>query len=98
MSTGTHHEKTCLWIFRPDPAKTCTITDDWILDISDLGKRGVVQLCSKNKGADQLHDDCTADPHLCFCICKKQVFSCRGSYKVDCCCVFFSGAGCSKYC
>ena len=37
-------------------------------------------LCSKNNGADQLHYKHTADLHLCFCMCKKQVFSCRGSY------------------
>ena len=33
----------------------------------------------KNKSADQLHDYRAADLHLCFRICKKQVFSCRGS-------------------
>ena len=32
-------------------------------------------LCSENKGADQLRSYCTADLWLCFCICKKQVFS-----------------------
>ena len=31
-------------------------------------------LCSENK-AHQLHSYCTADLRLCFCICKKQVFS-----------------------
>ena len=41
------------------------------LEILDLGRRGIV-LCSKNKGADQLHIYCAADLHLCFCICKKQ--------------------------
>ena len=35
--------------------------------------------CSKNKGADQLRGYCEADLHLCFCICKKPVFSQRGS-------------------
>ena len=27
-------------------------------------------MCNKNKGADQLCSFCTADLHLCFCICK----------------------------
>ena len=30
---------------------------------------------SENKGADQLHGYCEADLRLCFCICKKAVFS-----------------------
>ena len=32
-------------------------------------------LCSENKGADQLRGHREADLHLCFLICKKQVFS-----------------------
>ena len=36
---------------------------------------GMFYLCSKNKGADQLHVNCAADLHLCFGICIKQVFS-----------------------
>ena len=36
-------------------------------------------LCSKNKGADQLRGYCEADLRLCFRICKKPVFSRRGS-------------------
>ena len=36
-------------------------------------------LCSKNKGADQLRGYREADLRLCFCICKKPVFSRRGS-------------------
>ena len=35
---------------------------------------------SKNKGADQLLGYREADLGLCFCICKKPVFSQRGSY------------------
>ena len=35
-------------------------------------------LCSKYKGTDQLCGNHVADLRLCFCICKKQVFS-RGS-------------------
>ena len=36
--------------------------------------------CSENKGADQLCGYREADLCLCFCICKKLVFSRRGSY------------------
>ena len=36
---------------------------------------GSYYLCSENKGADQLHGYCAAGLHLCFCTCKKQVFS-----------------------
>ena len=38
--------------------------------------------CSENKGADQLRGYRVADLHLCFRICKKPVFSQRGSF--DC--------------
>ena len=34
---------------------------------------------SENKGADQLRSNRKADLHLCFGICKKPVFSYRGS-------------------
>ena len=40
-------------------------------------------LCSENKGADQLRGNREADLHLCFRICKKPVFSQRGSYYVN---------------
>ena len=36
-------------------------------------------LCSENKGADQLRGYREADLRLCFRICKKPVFSERGS-------------------
>ena len=36
-------------------------------------------LCGENKGADQLRSYCEADLRLCFRICRKPVFSCRGS-------------------
>ena len=36
--------------------------------------------CSENKGADQLRSHCAADLRLCFRICKKPVFSQRGSF------------------
>ena len=39
-------------------------------------------LCSENKGADQLWGINTVDLHLCFHICKKQVFSGHSSYQV----------------
>ena len=46
---------------------------------------GLYYLYSKNKGADQLRIYCAADLRLCFHICKKQVFSQRGSNKyMDC--------------
>ena len=38
-------------------------------------EEGLYYLCSENRGANQLCSDCTADLHLCFRICKKQVFS-----------------------
>ena len=38
---------------------------------------------SENKGADQLRDHPEADLRLCFRICKKTVFSRRGSYKIN---------------
>ena len=37
--------------------------------------------CSENKGADQLRGYREADLRLCFRICKKPVFSRRGSYR-----------------
>ena len=37
-------------------------------------------MCSENKGADQLRGYREADLRLCFRICKKPVFSRRGSY------------------
>ena len=36
---------------------------------------GLYYSCSGNKGADQLHGNREADLLLCFCICKKPVFS-----------------------
>ena len=37
-------------------------------------------LCSKNKGADQLHSYCKADLRLCFRLCRLLVFPCGCSY------------------
>ena len=39
-------------------------------------------LCSENKGADQLRGYREADLRLCFRICKKPVFSRRGSMNI----------------
>ena len=41
---------------------------------------GLYYSCSENKGADQLRGYREADLRLCFRICKKPVFSRRGSY------------------
>ena len=38
-------------------------------------EEGLYNLFSGNKCADQLCSYCTADLHLCFCKCRKQVFS-----------------------
>ena len=38
---------------------------------------------SENKGADQLRGYHEADLRLCFCICKKLVFSRHGSYRLS---------------
>ena len=58
----------------------CTGTEDGqSLEISDLGSRGIILSCSENKGADQLRGYREADLRLCFRICKKPVFSRRGS-------------------
>ena len=38
-------------------------------------EEGLYNLCSENKGADQLHGYREADLHLCFRICKMLVFS-----------------------
>ena len=47
----------------------------------------MLYLCSENKGADQLRGYREADLRLCFRICKKPVFSRRGSFallKLEC--------------
>ena len=41
-------------------------------------------LCRENKGADQLRGYREADLRLCFRICKKPVFSRRGSFQIQC--------------
>ena len=42
----------------------------WIYEVD-----GLCYLCSENKSADQLCGHCTSDLHLCFCICKRLIFS-----------------------
>ena len=44
---------------------------------------GLYHPCSENKGADQLRGHREADLRLCFRICKKPVFSERGSFLDD---------------
>ena len=44
-----------------------------------LEGEGLYYRCSENKGADQLRGNREADLRLCFRICKKPVFSRRGS-------------------
>ena len=44
---------------------------------------GFYYLCSENKGADQLRGYREADLRLCFRICKKPVFSGRGSINIS---------------
>ena len=39
-------------------------------------EEGLCFLCSKTKGADQLCKYCTADLHICFCLCMSLVFLC----------------------
>ena len=46
-----------------------------MLEISDLGSRGIVLSVCENKGADQLRGYREADLRLCFRICKKKRFS-----------------------
>ena len=48
-------------------------------------EKGLYYLCSENKGADQLRGHREADLRLCFRICKKPVFSRRGSYAIIFC-------------
>ena len=50
------------------------------LEFRILEVEGLYYPCSENKGADQLRGYREADLRLCFRICKKPVFSQRGSY------------------
>ena len=65
----------------------CTTTEDvWKLEILYKEEEGLYYLCSENKGADQLCGYRTADLHLCFCICKNQVFLMMGLKYFLCMC------------
>ena len=50
---------------------------------------GLYYLCSENKGADQLRGYREVDLSLCFRICKKPVFSQRGSNMLTICFTVF---------
>ena len=56
------------WVVKPQ--KMARGLKSWIYEVEEL-----YYLCSENKGADQLRGYRTADLHLCFRICKMQVFS-----------------------
>ena len=75
-------EKTSLRGFRPGPTKTGLHRHRrWLeAEILDLGGEGLYYPFSENKGADHLRGYREADLRLCFRICKKPVFSQRGSY------------------
>ena len=61
--------------------KPCCIKPQRKLEISYLECGEIVlYLCTENKDVYQLRSYRTADLRLCFCICKKQVFSSCGSY------------------
>ena len=52
-------------------ADSTAIEDGEKLEISNLGRKRDCTIY----GADQVGDDSAADLRLCFCICKKQIFS-----------------------
>ena len=52
------------------------------LKFRSLEGERLYNLCSKNKGADQLCSYCTADLCLCFCLSMLLVFTCSGSYSM----------------
>ena len=69
---------------------SCTTTEDSKkLEILVLGRRGIVLSVAKTKAliscaffrTADLRGYRTADLRLCFCICKKPVFSQRGSFE-----------------
>ena len=77
-------EKTGLRGFRPGSIQTGLYSHRKWLEARGLKFRiekveGLYYLCSENKGADQLRGHRKADLRLCFRICKRPVFSERGS-------------------
>ena len=63
-----------------DCAPTAELLRCWKFRIKEV--EGSYYPCSENKGADQLRGYREAVLPLCFCICKKTIFSWRGSYDV----------------
>ena len=69
-------------MFRPRPPQTALYSHRRVRG-AKFGIQEVDEfyyLCSENKDANQLQGYRPADLRLCFSICKKQVFSCWGSY------------------
>ena len=78
-------EKTGLRGFRPGPTQTGLYNNRRWLEALKIGLRklGDCNIYSENKGADQLRSYCAANLLFCFRICKKPVFSQRGSYDIN---------------
>ena len=72
-------EKTGLRGFRPGPTQTGLYSHRRWLETRNFVFMN--NQCSENKGADQLRGYREADLRLCFRICKKPVFSRRGSFE-----------------
>ena len=72
-------EKSGLLGIRPDPTQTGLYNNRRWLEAWNFGFRKERDCSynpfSENKGADQLRGYSEADLRLCFCICKKPVFS-----------------------
>ena len=78
-------EKTGLRGFRPGPTQTGLYCHRRWLEALNFGFRKEILYYphSENKDADQLRGYREADLRLCFRICKKPVFSRRGSFGPD---------------
>ena len=76
-------EKTGFRGFRPGPTHRAVQLQKIVRDLKFRIQieEELQYLYSENKGADQLRSYCAADLRLCFRICKKPVFSKRGSYQ-----------------
>ena len=75
-------KKTGLRVFRPGPTVRTVQPQKMVRGLIFLiyEVEGLCYLCSENKGADHLRGHREADLRLCFRICKKPVFSRRGSF------------------
>ena len=72
------HAKNCFWgVWFGPTQKGLYSNKRWLKAFIE---EGLHNLCSENKGADRLCVYRAADLRLCFCICKKQVFSWCGSF------------------